>query len=259
MTPRRARSAAAVLLLLTGCATLPAERPPGPPAGTLSAHPGRPGLVIAAPHGASESGTGEIAIEIARRTGFGVVVASGSVLEPDTPDGRDQVNRPTEGAPGRPPGPEAERAAARRVHDLFERRVAEAAQGRLRLYVEIGGSGRESPGQLQIATVGLGPDDAWRVRTLLELVRDARLRGHPGAPRLAVLVEPLEGPRAGASSPPPAAFPADAARALRIELPRSARTEWREVYTGVLAQFLVEVTPALAAPPIGDHPPPPRP
>jgi hypothetical protein len=29
-------------------------------------------------------------------------------------------------------------------------------------------------------------------------------------------------------------------RALHIELPKAARTEWREVYTAILADFLVQ-------------------
>jgi hypothetical protein len=240
-----------------------AEPEPSPSLGTLSAQLGRPGLVIAAPHGTSDVGTGEIAAEIGRRTGFGVVVASGYTLEPDTPERagrRYQVNRPTEGIPGRPPGEEVESAAARRVYDAFERRVMEAAQGQLRLYVELHGNGRrESAAQFEIATVGLGPDDAWRVRTLLELVRDARLRGHPDAPRLVVLVEPIDPIRYPAAGAQQAGILRHPARALHIEIPRSARTEWRAVYTEVLAQFLVEATPALTVPSPGGPPPSSRP
>src|SRR5215470_16869780 len=92
-----ATSLAVGSFVLTGCApsgTLPdlTELP-----GKISGHVGRPGVVIAAPHGGSDARTGEMVVEIGRRTGFGVVVATGFSLEPDTRAGsgrRYQVNRP---------------------------------------------------------------------------------------------------------------------------------------------------------------------
>src|SRR5439155_1108962 len=103
---RRLVSVAAGPLVLFGCATHAVEFPPQTPRGHIAARPGRPGLVVAAPHGSSDVQTGEIAAEVARRTGFGLVVATGFNLEPDTrerPGRRYQVNRPFEGAPSRPP------------------------------------------------------------------------------------------------------------------------------------------------------------
>jgi hypothetical protein len=185
-----------------------------------------------------------MAAEIARRTGFGVVIASGFALEPDTradPGRRDQVNRPTEGAPGRPPAGERASAEAWRVDGHFERRVLAIAGGPLQLYVELHGSGRrESAARIEVATVGLDADDAWRIRTLLELVRDARVGSQPGSPRLAVLVEPVERVRYLASGAGQASLLRHPVRALHIEIPRSARTEWRALYTDVLAQFVAE-------------------
>jgi len=32
-------------------------------------------------------------------------------------------------------------------------------------------------------------------------------------------------------------------RALHVELPRAARTDWREVYVAILADFLVQAVP----------------
>src|SRR5215207_566932 len=75
----RARRVASVPLLLYGCV---AQQPVvlddevSAPRGHSAAKPGRPGFVIAAPHDSSETRTGEIAAELARRTGFGLVVAS---------------------------------------------------------------------------------------------------------------------------------------------------------------------------------------
>jgi hypothetical protein len=213
----RSAGVAAVSLVLYGCASMPVAPEPGRPRGALVAQAGRPGFVIAAPGATADARTGQIATEIARQTGFGFVVAAGFSLEPDPPE--------------------------------LERRVLDVARGPLRLYVEIRGNGRAEPVErLEIATAGLPPDAAWRVRTLLELVRDARLRAHPDAPRLAVLVEPIDRPETRARALP-------AARALHVGLPRSALTGWRALYTDVLAQFLSEVAPLLVAPGSTSSPP----
>lgn len=252
----------AAFLVLGGCSMVTVEPEPGVPRGVLATRPGRAGCVVAAPHGTSDAFTDQIAAEIAQRTGFGLVVASGFSLEPDTPQHpgrRYQVNRPTEGIPGRSPREETESPEARRVYLEFERRVREVARAPLALYVEIHGNGRrETAGQLEIATVGLDALDAWRIRTLLELVRDARVRAHPGAPRLAVRVEPIDPIRYTASGAKQTGILRQAERALHIEIPRSARTEWRALYTEVLAQFLAETAQSLVrVPPAGGPAPPP--
>ncbi|PYN08289.1 MAG: hypothetical protein DME06_16360, partial [Candidatus Rokuibacteriota bacterium] len=195
---------AALSVLLSGCATIQVRPESGVEGGQIWTKPGRAGVVVAAPHGTSDPYTGEIAAEVARRTGFGLVVAGGFGLEAEAsgrPGRRYEVNRPTEGVPGRPSAEEVATPSAERVYAEFERRVLEAAAAPLALYVEIHGNGsRESAGRLEIATVGIDRDDAWRLRTLLELIRDARLRTEPAAPRLAVLVEPLDELRYTASA-----------------------------------------------------------
>src|SRR5438034_10317556 len=102
---RRLVSVAAGPLVLFGCATHAVEFPPQTPRGHIAARPGRPGLVVAAPHGSSDVQTGEIAAEVARRTGLGLVVATGFNPAPDPPQPPgtpDQGNRPPERAPRRP-------------------------------------------------------------------------------------------------------------------------------------------------------------
>jgi len=248
MTSRPLHSAAASLVLY-GCATVAVEPEPGVPGGHISAKAGRPGFVVAAPHGSSDSHTGDMAAEVARRTGFGLVVASGFVLEPDSrerPGRRYQVNRPTEGIPGRPPSEEGETAAARRVHVEFERHVLEAAQTALLLYAEIHGNGhRDTAARIEIATVGIDRDEAWRVRTLLELIRDAHLGAYPAAPRLTVLIEPLDVLRYTASAAKRSGVLSFPSRALHIEMPRVAREDWRALYTDILSDFLEQLVSGL--------------
>jgi hypothetical protein len=243
-TIRRLASVAAAPLVLFGCAAQTVDYPHDTPRGHIAARPGRPGLVVAAPHGSSDVQTGEIAAEVARRTGFGLIVASGFNLESDArerPRRRYQVNRPFEGVPGRPPSEEIASEGARRVYEAYERRVREIAQGPLRFYTEIHGNDRlESSGRIEIATVGVDREFAQRLRALAELVRDAHLRGQARAPRLEVMVEPADAVFYAASGAKREGILTLPERALHIELPRAARVEHRAMYTAILADFVAQ-------------------
>jgi hypothetical protein len=244
-TALRVSGMAALAAIAHGCLSAPAEPEPGP-GGHIWTRPGRAGFVIAAPHDGSDSDTNAIAAELARRSGFGLVIATGFTLDHDSTarvGRRDQVDRPTEGIPGRPPSEEVETAGSRQIGAEYERRVRETAQAPLALYVEIRGNSRpESAGRLEIATVGVDEAEPWRLRTLLEMIRDARLRAHPGAPRLNVLVEALDPIRYTASGPQQTGILRLPARAWHVEIPRAARTDWRALYTDILADFLVQAS-----------------
>src|SRR2546426_380062 len=206
--------------------------------------PGRSGLVIAAPHGTSDVRTADIAADLGRRTGFGIVIATGFAIEPDTRERagrREQVNRPTEGVPGRPPAEEVPTDCAREVYDAYEARVREVARGPLRFLAEIHGNNhRDAAGRIEIATVGVDRELAFRLRALLELIRDAHLQGVAQAPRLDVLIEPADTLHYTASGAKHCGILKSTGRGLHIELPKAARAEWREVYTAILADFLVQ-------------------
>ncbi len=198
-------------VLAQGCAALPVQREPAVGLGRLAAQPGRPGLVIGAPRETSEDQTGLISADLARRTGFGLVIATG-------------------------------------YHEAYVSRVREVAQGPLSLYVEVHGSVRqEGGGRIEIATVGVDRQDAWMLKTLLELIRDSHLRGRPEIPRLDVLVEPLDRLSVMASSAKQAGIVRPPERAIHIELPRVARTLGRQAYTDVLADFLTQASRLLLA------------
>jgi hypothetical protein len=231
-------------IVLSGCATRTVVFDTEAPRGALTAQPGRRGLVIAAPHGTSDVRTDTMAVELARRTGFGVVIATGFSIEPDTRDGagrRYQVNRPTEGVPGRPPSEETVTDCAREVYGAYEQRVRDVAQGPVRFLAEIHGNNhRDAAGRIEIATVGVDRELALRLRVLLEVIRDAHLRGKSEAPRLDVLVEPADTLRYTASGAKRCGILNVPERALHIELPKAARADWRDVYTAILADFLVQ-------------------
>ena len=251
--PGRAAAPSVVLglaLLLSGCAGLiggketvsvrDASRAPLPGQGSFNVQKGRPGYVIGAPHGITDSATDLIGLELARRTGFSAVVVSG-IGELDAQGRRYNVNRPTESAPGDPPRAEGETEAAHRIYDGYGRSVAEAAQGPLRFYVEIHGNGhQDTAGRVEIATVGLTMAEAWRLKTLLELVRDAHLRSRPEAPKLGIFVEPVDTLRYSASASKSGGLLGRSERSLHIELPKSARTTYRAAYTAMLEDFLIQ-------------------
>jgi len=239
--------------MLVGCTTRPVVLDGEPSRGHIATRPGRPGVVVAAPHGTSDLGTGDIAADVARRTGFGLIVASGFNVEPDTPERpgrRYQVNRPVEGVPGRPPTEEVDTAGARSVYEAYERGVREVSQGPLRFYAEIHGNNRrEATERIEIATVGVDSEQAVKLRTLLELIRDAHLRARPPAMRLEIRVEPADSVFYTASGAKGAGILRLPQRALHIELPRAARREGRELYTLILSDFLLQ---AIALPlPVG--------
>jgi hypothetical protein len=243
-------------LFLSGCAGLvggkesvptaqpprPEQRPPAqlPGQGSLNVQKGRPGYVVGAPHGTTDSATDVIGLELARRTGFGSAVATG-FGKLDAEGRRYNVNRPTESLAGAPPNAETQTEGARRVFEAYSRSVTEASQGPLRVYVEVHGNGhQDTAGRMEIATVGLSEEDAWQVKTLLELIRDAYLRGHPETPRLEIFVEPVDTLRYSASASKSGGVLGRSEKALHVELPKVARTTSRDAYTDMLADFLVQ-------------------
>jgi len=253
---RRAAPSIALALLVAGCASVTSDRDsvPGPDAsrslppgqGSLSAQKGRAGHVIGAPHGTTDTGTDTIGLDLARRTGFGVAVGRG-FGKLDAEGRRYNVNRPTEGVAGAPPRSEIETLGARRVFEAYNRTVAEASQGPLRLYVEIHGNVHEdTAGRVEIATVGLDKEDAWQVKTLLELIRDSYLRGHLETPRLEIFVEPVDTLRYAASASKSGGMLGRSEKSLHVELPKVARTTAREAYTTMLGDFLVQWADLLA-------------
>src|SRR3989442_12066145 len=146
-----------------------------------------------------------------------------------------------EGVPGRPRSEEATTDRAQEIYQAYEQRVREVAQGALRLLVEIHGNNhRDAAGRIEIATVGVDRELAFYLRTLRVFIRDAHLGAHVEARSLDVVIEPADTLRYAASGAKRVGILRVPERALHIELPKAARTEWREVYTAVLADFLLQ-------------------
>ena len=214
---------ASLSLTLCGCLAQPVVLEPNVPRvprGHIVVKPGRAGFVVTAPYGTTDPQTGDLAAELARRTGFGLV-----------------VNRPYEGAAGRPSSEGVAGDAAQRVDLAYEKRVQDAAQGRLTFYAEIHGNGRETTGRIEVAIVGVDREFATRLRSLFELIRDAHLRRHPSTPKLEITVEPADTIFYAALRD---GMLRSATRALHFELPRLARVDAREPYLSILADFLTQ-------------------
>ncbi|MFQ5898391.1 MAG: hypothetical protein ACE5JN_09105 [Candidatus Methylomirabilia bacterium] len=206
---------------------------------------GKPGLVIGAPHGGTDDRTTWIGQEVAAKTGFGLVMAMG-FASPNSPRWRFNVNRPTEGIPGRPAAKERYTEEARRVYERYVGQVRGVSQGPIHLYVELHGNTRqESAGRIEIATVGVDRLEAWQIKTLFELTRDTHLSGRPEVPRLGVLVEPLDRIALTASSAKQIGILRLPRHVIHIELPRAARVSGAEGYVQVLAEFLQEASRTL--------------
>jgi hypothetical protein len=218
---------ASLSLTLCGCLAQPVVLEPDVPRvprGHLVVKPGRAGFVVTAPYGTTDPQTGDLAAELARRTGFGLV-----------------VNRPYEGAAGRPPSEGVASDAAPQVDLAYEKRVQDAAQGRLTFYAEIHGNGRrETAGRIEVATVGVDREFAARLRSLFELIRDTHLRGHPSTPKLEITVEPADKIFYAALGAKRDGMLRSPTRAVHFELPRLARVDAREPYLSILADFLTQ-------------------
>jgi hypothetical protein len=238
---RRLASVSTGIVLLSGCAAHRVEDPFAVAGGLFAARPGRVGFVVAAPCGPDDVNSGHLAAEIARRTGFGLVVAS----ELSLPAGgspragcHSQVNRPLEGLPERPPSAQGSTGT---VSDRYEQRVLEAAQGPLRFYAEIRGSNRTAcAGQLSIATVGVDHELALRLRALAALIQDAHVRANGEMSKLDVVIEPVDPVTARPSGAGVEGVLRRAERGLQIQLPQCARRDWRDAYTAILSDFLAQ-------------------
>jgi len=77
-------------------------------------------------------------------------------------------------------------------------------------------------------------------------VRDAHLGGQPDVAKLDIFVEPVDTLRYTASASKSDGLLGRSDKSLHIELPRVARTTYREVYTAVLADFLSQWADFLA-------------
>jgi hypothetical protein len=202
------------------------------------------GVVIGAPHGSFDGDTAEMVKQIGYLTGVASVVAKG--FTPTEAGGwRINVNRPTEKTfPS--DGSELHSLRAREIYRAFRETVLHAAAGELKLYVDIH---RYSPGnRIQVATVGIGCEEARMLKTLYYRIRDRTRSGQPGIPVVDFAIEPLDEVALRASRTKSEGILSLTQKGLHFELPSEKvflSAEAREVYTRVLADLLETGAPFL--------------
>lgn len=211
------------------------------PLGTLDYAVTATGVLVTAPHGTHDANTATLAVAVARRLGSGYVVARGF-----SPGPRVNVNRPTEGA-GLACDREPSTERARQAYAEYRRLVALASGGTvLRLYVEVhGNSRRETSGQVEVATKGLGVTEAEAVRAAYPAILGRVRAAWPSYVALRLLIEPVDRLYWTASGNKRLGTMASAAvpRAIHLEIPRAARDEALLPATALLVAALIEHVP----------------
>jgi hypothetical protein len=207
---------------------------------SIPSRAGRAGIVIGAPHGSYDEYTAEIVKRLAFQTGLAAVIARG--FTPTEAGGwRMNVNRPSEKT-FLAPEFEMQSARAEEVYRTFKEIVFDTAGGDLRLYFDVHQYGRDDT--IQIATVGISPQDALRIKQSYQRIRNELLDRNPGAGRVELLIEPLDNVEIGAWPAKANGILGLARRSLHIELPlhSALRTEVsREVYTTILAELVKQI------------------
>jgi hypothetical protein len=236
---RRAFVLGLVAAAVDGCASTLSEqdRNAVDALGHFERVPGRAGLVVAAPHGTSDTGTLEMAREILARTGASGVLVTGFW------DGhtrrRINVNRDTEQTMGAQSVvlQQAYSARAAHVNARYTALVREAAQGPLRWFFEIhSNSDPAYESAVAVSTLGISLAETRRLKEGFIARRDRQVP--PAGPRLEILVAPADRIRfsfLGASS-----ISTYAERGFLIESPSrmTRETTWRARYAAVLADLI---------------------
>lgn len=217
------------------------------------------GIVIGAPHGSFDWGTGELVQELSYRTGLPAVVTRG--LTPIECDGwRINVNRPTE---RRYPTDTIERMTerAKEAYQHYFTSVSNAARGALDLYVDVHQNGTQEA--IEVATLGVNVQQAVAIKSTYGKIRDRILRDAPDVAPVNLIIEPVDPVTIGAWAAKDDGILRLAKRSLHIELPARQifyRDRSRRVYTMIFAELLKslvsaesEVVQAKAAPSEARH------
>jgi hypothetical protein len=146
---------------------------------------GRDGVVIGAPHGATEGGANRLAKTISERTGAGLVVAYGFKSK------RLSVTQPL--VTSRPYPSEASGAFERvSVFREYRRMLRMAARGTLELYVGIRNTDQpELADRIEVATSGLTHEEARALKESYLRIQNRLSNGDDGS-KLALMIEPLD-------------------------------------------------------------------
>jgi hypothetical protein len=253
----------ALTLALANPAGLPEMRVQIMQYGRMESIPSRKnisGVVIGAPHGSFDAQTAEFAQHLGYQTGIAVVAAKG--FSPTEAGGwRINVNRPTEKLYPRSE-PEQERATdrAREIYERFRDTVLEAAAGPLDLYIDLHQNGHDD--NIDVATLGVSPSEAARVKTMYLEIQKRLLRERTDMPVINMAIEPIDKVTFRARVAKERGILRRATKSLHFEMPAHrvfANARVRQAYTEILGELLRRLTTMLRAPlatPAASLPPP---
>jgi hypothetical protein len=242
-------SLAAMLVLLSGCATVTLEE--ALKLGSFEAVHGaavRPGVVLGAPHGTADTNTAAIAKELAQDLGMPAVIARGFTKK-ETGDKRINVNRPTEGA-GLTFSQEVWSPRASQVFQEYRRLILESAGGNLDVLVEIHCTADSAvSGAIEVGTAGMSREQARRVKEMYYRALDAVTAG-TNIRRVDIRIEPADEVAMGSGAAKRIGMPTLARVAMEIEMPYSMTplALGNGPYHKVYAAFLREAIPYLRRP-----------
>ncbi len=194
------------------------------------------GVVIGAPHGTFDQYTATLAKNLSLMTGLATVIGTG--FTPVEANGwRINVNRPTEKTFPLE-GLEIHSSRARETYAKFKNLILEASAGDLEFYFDFHQYG--DGGTIQVATVGVSPDEARVVNNLYYEISGQVLGRRSELTKVPFLIEPLDGLEMGAWPAKAEGILGVAKRGLHIEIPQSAlaNAESRKAYTQILVGLL---------------------
>jgi hypothetical protein len=202
------------------------------------------GIVLAAPHGTFDEYTGELVRHISYQTGMAGVVASG-FTPTETSGWRINVNRPSE---RHYPGGTIEigSARSRAVYEVFRETVLKASQGELKLHVDFHQNGTQR--DIEVATVGLSPDEARMIKKVYRESRDFVLRSAPNVAAVDLRIEPIDGIEIGAWAAKAGGILGVAKKSLHFELPlyqTLGTAGARDAYGRILVRLLTRASALL--------------
>lgn len=204
------------------------------------------GIVIGAPHGSFDNQTAEFAQQLGYRTSIAVVAAKG--FSPTEAGGwRINVNRPTEKLYPHS-GPEQERATdrAREVYQCFRDAVFKAAAGPLDLYIDVHQNGQDD--NIDVATVGISPDEAALIKTAYTEIRQRLLRGRADMLVVNMAIEPIDKVTFRARVAKEQGILRRPKKSLHFEMPAHRvfhDAPMRQAYTEIIGELIHRIVPIL--------------
>jgi hypothetical protein len=196
-----------------------------------------PGVVVGAPHGTFDAYTSWMVRQICARTGLAGVIATGFTPTETGGGWRINVNRPSESY--YPTGNyETETARALNVYQQFKRSVTKAANGNLRLYIDVH---QNDGNRIEVATLGITKEEAKLIKKTYRALRDQALRGYPEMAVVELAIEPLDELEVGAWATKSSGILQVANKSLHFELPADGvmgSSHHREIYSSILAELM---------------------